>query len=113
MSDTTDDMRTEPDFEAEAHRLRGRVTTLEVENTALADIIVEGQGIGALPHDGVAYGYMPKRIAELESENERLRHGMSVLCREFREAAQEDAEEGGAMVAAYSADRIDVLLRRP
>jgi hypothetical protein len=63
-----------------------------------------------------------KRIAELEAENmgamlenERLRHGMSVLCREFRESAQEDTEEGGAMAAAYSyyADRIDVLMRRP
>jgi hypothetical protein len=49
---------------------------------------------------------------ELEAENERMRRGMSQLCREFREAAQEDAEEGGAIAAAYSyyADRVDVLI---
>lgn len=29
MTDTTDDMRTGPDFEAEAYRLRGRVAELE------------------------------------------------------------------------------------
>ena len=88
---------------------------LEAENAKLVDVIVEGQGVGALPHDGMAYGFMPKRIAELEAENERLRRGMSQLCREFREAAQEDSEEGGAMAAAYSyyAERIDVLMRRP
>lgn len=54
-----------------------------------------------------------ERLEELEVENERLRHGMSVLCREFREAAQEDIEEGGDMAAAYSyyADRIDALMQ--
>lgn len=51
---------------------RERLEALEAENAKLADIIVEGQGVGALPHDGVAYGYMPKRIAELEAENARL-----------------------------------------
>jgi len=39
MSDTTDDMRTEPDFEAEVYRLRARVTELEARNERLVEAI--------------------------------------------------------------------------
>jgi hypothetical protein len=70
MTDATDDMKAEPDFETEAYRLRGRVAELEAENARLVDIFAEVQGVGALPHDGV--GYMSRRIVELEAALEQI-----------------------------------------
>jgi hypothetical protein len=56
---------------AAAKETRERTEELEAENVKLADIIVEGQGVGALPH-------MPKRIAELEAALERIAQGFGI-----------------------------------
>lgn len=94
MTDTTDDMRTWPDYEAEAYRLRGRVAELEAR---VLELEVDNDGLRAeMAREVEVNASSREKRGKLETENaifKRTIDELEYMCRDMKVAADSRAAE--------------------